>query len=59
MSSVMCISSFLECLIYGDKRLTTTTATNIKCQFFLSVSYDAGFLGYVKVFSNQLIIMYK
>ena len=49
MSSVMLISSFLECQIYRDKRPATKT-TKVKCQFFRSVSYDIQFPGYAKVF---------
>ena len=40
MSSVICVNSFLECLIYEEKRLTTTTI--IKC-------YNARFPGNAKL----------
>ena len=43
MSSVMCIRSFLECLVYENKRLTKTT-------FFRNISYDMQFPGYAKGF---------
>ena len=57
MSSVMCINSFSECLIYGDKKANKVTTKNIIfLEIFLKI-HD--FLDMPKYFSNQLIIMHK
>ena len=52
MFSVACISSFLECLIYGEKKLTTTTTTKIKCQFLETFLMMHDFLDMPNFFSN-------
>ena len=55
MSFVICISSFLECLIHEAKRLTTTK-TKIKFQFLEVFFMMHDFLDMPKYFSNQFII---
>ena len=37
MSSVICVNSFLECLIYGEKRLTTKQLLNVIMHDFLVI----------------------
>ena len=59
MSLIMCISSFLECLIFGEKKLTAIAIKKIKCQILEVFLMMQDFLDMPKCCSDQLIIMYK